>query len=75
MTPSLLLRIPRARSARVLSMLAVALIAWGYITTTRMTAEVAKDHDRDADALVMEGDHESSVLPGVKQSVAFFLKH
>ena len=46
-----------------------------FQTTTRMTAKIAHDHGRSAEALLMEGDHESSVLPGVKQSVEFFLKN
>jgi hypothetical protein len=46
-----------------------------FQTSTRMMAKVAHDHGRDAEALIMEGDHEGSVLPGVMQSVEFFLQH
>ena len=46
-----------------------------FQATTRMTAKVAHDHGRDAEALLMEGDHGTSVLPGVAQSVEFFLKN
>ena len=45
-----------------------------FHATTRMTAKVARDHGRDAEAILVEGDHGSSVMPAVKQSVEFFLK-
>ena len=43
--------------------------------TNQLTAKLAKEHGVDAEAILVEGDHESSVPPGIKQSIAFFQKN
>jgi dienelactone hydrolase len=43
--------------------------------TNQLTARLAKEHGVDAEAILVEGDHESSVPPGIKQSIAFFQKN
>lgn len=43
--------------------------------TNQLTAKLALDHGVDAEAILVEGDHESSVPPGIKQSIAFFQKN
>ncbi len=40
--------------------------------TSQLTAKLAKEHGLDVDAIKIEGDHSSSVLPGIKQSILFF---
>jgi hypothetical protein len=45
-----------------------------FQTTNQLTARLAKEHGVDAEAILVEGDHESSVAPAVKQSIAFFQK-
>ena len=42
--------------------------------TSRRTAEVAKSHGLDVEAIEVPGDHGSSVLPGIRQSILFFQK-
>jgi hypothetical protein len=46
-----------------------------FQTTNQLTAKLAKEHGVDAEAILVEGDHESSVLPGIKQSIVFFQKN
>jgi dipeptidyl aminopeptidase/acylaminoacyl peptidase len=43
-----------------------------FVLTSRRTAELAKAHGLDAEAVRLEGDHGSIVPEAVKQSVAFF---
>jgi dipeptidyl aminopeptidase/acylaminoacyl peptidase len=43
-----------------------------FVSTSRRTAELAKEHDLDVEAVRIDGDHGSIVPPAVKQSVAFF---
>jgi hypothetical protein len=43
--------------------------------TSQRTAAVAKAHGLDVEAIRVPGDHESSVLPGIKQSILFFRNH
>jgi hypothetical protein len=43
-----------------------------FQTTNQLTARLAKEHGVDAEAFLVEGDHESSVPPGIKLSIAFF---
>src|SRR5262249_36839907 len=42
--------------------------------TSQLLATLAKKKGLDVDTVQVEGDHESSVLPGVKQSLEFFRK-
>jgi dipeptidyl aminopeptidase/acylaminoacyl peptidase len=47
-----------------------------YLTaTSKRTAEVAKGKGLDVEAVEVEGDHGTSVTPGIKQSIAFFRKN
>ncbi len=43
--------------------------------TSQRTAALARAHGLDVQAIQVSGDHESSVLPGIKQSILFFQKH
>jgi dipeptidyl aminopeptidase/acylaminoacyl peptidase len=43
-----------------------------FVLTSRRTAELAKEHGLDVEAVRIEGDHGSIVPTGVKQSIAFF---
>jgi dipeptidyl aminopeptidase/acylaminoacyl peptidase len=45
-----------------------------FQTTNQLTAKLAKEHGVDAEAILVAGDHDSSVPPGIKQSIAFFQK-
>jgi hypothetical protein len=45
-----------------------------FQTANQLTPRLAKEHGVDAEAILVEGDHESSVPPGIKQSIAFFQK-
>jgi dipeptidyl aminopeptidase/acylaminoacyl peptidase len=43
-----------------------------FVLTSRRTAQLAKEHGLDVEAVRIDGDHGSIVPPAVKQSVAFF---
>jgi hypothetical protein len=42
--------------------------------TSQLTAKLAKEHGLDVEAVKIEGDHSTSVPPGIKQSIVFFEK-
>lgn len=44
-----------------------------FVPTTRRTAEVARAGGLDVEAIVLEGDHETSVAPAIRRAVAWFM--
>jgi dipeptidyl aminopeptidase/acylaminoacyl peptidase len=44
-----------------------------FVQVTRRTAEVAKAHGLDVEAIALDGDHDSSVAPAIRRAVAWFL--
>jgi dipeptidyl aminopeptidase/acylaminoacyl peptidase len=45
-----------------------------FVLTSQRTAELAKEQGLDVEAVRIEGDHASSVPPGIEQSIRFFLR-
>jgi dipeptidyl aminopeptidase/acylaminoacyl peptidase len=45
------------------------------IPTSQLTAKVAKEKGLDVEAVKVDGDHETSVAPAIKESIVFFQKH
>jgi dipeptidyl aminopeptidase/acylaminoacyl peptidase len=45
-----------------------------FVLTSRRTAELAREADLDVEAIAIEGDHESSIAPGILKSIEFFKK-
>jgi dipeptidyl aminopeptidase/acylaminoacyl peptidase len=46
-----------------------------FVLTSRRTAELAKERALDVEAVQLEGDHGSIVLPGIKESIKFFQRN
>jgi dipeptidyl aminopeptidase/acylaminoacyl peptidase len=45
------------------------------VPTSQLTAKIAKGKGLDVEAVQVEGDHETSVAPAIKQSIVFFQKN
>lgn len=46
-----------------------------FRATSRRTAEVARQHGRDVEAIQVSGDHQTSVPPAIQRSIRFFQEH